>query len=119
MATATKAQVDTMGVVDTLVNTDAVTFSKHLKNGVQGAATIQVVVNRLTGTAAGTAIVYGAISGSRLVDTAAYVATGDTFVFTNVASQSKVFDFPTGKYTHYRVVVTSSGTVAEIGRAHV
>lgn len=113
-ATATQAQVVSMGDDDTITNTDADTVSKNLKVGLNANVSIQVIINRLSGTAAGTAIVYGAISNG---DTVMYVPTGDTLAFTNVAVQSKVFDYPTGKYSHYRVIYTSSGTTSLRARA--
>lgn len=73
--------------------------------GYRDVVSIQVEVNRLSGTAGGTAILQGSLYG-----TANTFVNIDTLTFTNVAAQTKIFEVNPSKYVFYRVAVTVSGT---------
>lgn len=120
MAVTSEAQVINMGTqsADTITDAGSKTYNRRLKAGFFRDVSIQIIVNKLSGTAAGTAVVYGAISDNSGTggDTTAYVPTGDTLVITDQAVNTAIFDYPEGQYTHYRVVITGSGTMSTRNR---
>lgn len=116
----TTAQVYNMGTTtaDTITDTGSKTYAKQVVAPAQAKVSIQVIVNKLSGTAAGTAVVYGAISTNTATggDTTCWVPTGDTLTVTNTAVNSKIFQYNNGLYTNYRVVITGSGTMTTRNR---
>lgn len=67
---------------------------------------IQPVITKVSGTVAGTAILYGSINGTN------YVATGDTLTATNVTTNTAIWTKVNPAYHNYRVVFTGSGTMS-------
>ncbi len=81
----------------------------------EGAITVQLVVTKLSGTAAGTAVIQGSLDGTNWVNI--NYATGgqtgamnDTFALTDVTSQTYAWFLPASPYIYYRVYVVGSGT---------
>jgi hypothetical protein len=94
---------------DTLVNTDTAYISLPTATGGYYAVGIQAVVTKVSGTAAGTAIIQGSLDGTN------YVTIGtDTLTFTNVTTNTKVWEITPSVYQYHRVRFISSGTVVEI-----
>jgi hypothetical protein len=92
---------------DTLTNAD--TTSKVLPiTGGWSSLAIQPVVKRLSGTAAGSVVLYGSIDGVN------YVATGDTLALTNQVTNTTLWKIGVPAYSFYKIVAISSGTVSEV-----
>lgn len=105
-----KAQSGTkMTVVsaDTLANADTTSKIIQITGGFSSLA-IQPIVKRLSGTAAGTVVLYGSIDGVN------YVSTGDTMTLTNQVTNTKLFNVGLPAYSYYKVIAISSGTVSEV-----
>lgn len=90
-------------------NTNAVTQTHT--TSLRGAATnydvitIQAVGTKVSGTPAGTVIIYGSLDGTN------YVAIGaDTMTITNTASQTHVWTFDKTRYAYYQAAVATTGT---------
>lgn len=68
---------------------------------------IQITATKVSGTIAGTAILYGSVDGTN------YNAIGsDTLTLTNVTTNTKVWVLTNANYAYYKVTVTGSGTMA-------
>ncbi len=94
---------------DTVANAGTVTKTIRVTAGYEGAA-LQVVLTRLTGTAAGTAQVYGSVDGTN------YATIGSAFTLTNVASQTSIFYVTAPLPVYLRIVTTGSGTQSTVQR---
>lgn len=77
------------------------------------AVGIQPVITKVSGTVAGTSILYGSIDGSN------YVATGDTLTNTNIAKNTKIIKLTTPVYRKYRIITTGSGTMSATTAAYI
>ena len=90
---------------DTVVNTATKTQTIRV-DGYQDAVTIQVVLTKISGTAAGKVYLLGSIDGAN------YIRAGgaDSLVVTNVATQSGIFKVTNSPYLYYRTSYTGSGT---------
>lgn len=85
-----------------------------------GGITVQLNITKISGTAAGTAILQGSIDGSNwntislasgmVTAGASTGAANDTFTLTNVTSQNCSWFLVQNQYIYYRVFVTGSGT---------
>lgn len=110
IASESKAQSSVLvNTTDTLTNTDTVYISLPTATGGYYAVGIQAVVSRVSGTAAGTAIIQGSLDGINYVD----IST-DTLTFTNVATNTKIWAITPSVYQFHRVKFTSSGTVVAV-----
>ena len=89
----------------TVVNTATKTQTIRV-DGYQDAVTIQVVLTKISGTAAGKVYLLGSLYGAN------YVRAGgaDSLVVANVATQSKIFSVANSPYLYYRTSYTGSGT---------
>lgn len=92
---------------DTLSNTDTTSKIIAVTGGFSTLA-IQPVVKRLSGTAAGSVVLYGSIDGVN------YVATGDTLSLTNQVTNTTLWKIGVPSYSYYKVVAISSGSVSEV-----
>lgn len=95
---------------DTVVNAGSVSLIQKLSLGYNTLA-FQAVITKISGTVAGTAIIYGSVDGVRYQ----YIPGTDTLTLTNVASQNYIWTFAEGKgtpYLYYAVIITGSGTMA-------
>jgi hypothetical protein len=91
----------TGAVVNTGIDTMTVAFPGNFS-----AIGIQPVVSKVSGTVAGTSILYGSINGTT------YVATGDTLTNTNVTTNTKVIKLTFPVYRTYRLITAGSGTMS-------
>lgn len=97
----------TVAVADTLTNADTTSKVLQVTGGFSSLA-IQPIVKRLSGTAAGTVVLYGSIDGVN------YVSTGDTLSLTNQVTNTAIWNIGVPAYSYYKVVAISSGTVSEV-----
>lgn len=95
---------------DTVTNTE----TEYLTLKVTGAysiVTVQYVASKLSGTVAGNATLQGSLDGTNYVD--ALVSEHDSvFTNTNVTTQTKIWFVQPGRYLHYRIKCSGSGTMA-------
>ncbi len=71
--------------------------------------TFQLVLTKIDGTVAGTAIPQASIDGTNYVD----IST-DTFTLANQATNTKIWTFLKAPYKHYRIKVVTTGTQRSI-----
>lgn len=90
-------------VIDTLNNTTARTQRLPIA-GTTAIMTFQPTFTRISGTAAGTAVLQGSVDG------VGYTAIGSAFTLTNVVSQTASFSVNPSIYNYYQIVFTPSGT---------
>lgn len=93
-------------LLDTVTNTGT-SFHTITVSGTFNSGLIQFVGTKISGTVAGTAILYGSVDGTN------YVSLGDTLTQTNVTTNTKVWSNVRPNYPYYKVVVTGSGTMAQ------
>lgn len=92
-------------LLDTVTNTGVVTMTSKIVAGAPYTTTISHTFTKLTGTAAGTAILLGSING---VDFES--ASSTSYTVTDVATQSTSWVLSYKPYLYYRVQITGSGT---------
>lgn len=90
---------------DTLTNADTTTISLPTATGGYYAVGIQAVITRVSGTAAGTAIIQGSLDGTNYVD----IGT-DTLTLTNQVTNTKIWALTPSVYQYHRVKFISAGT---------
>lgn len=102
----------TGNATDTVVNTSAETLTKQI-SGSYGEVTVQVLVTKISGTVAGTVLIYGSLDGTTYtrLNNLGQPSANDTCTNTDVATQSWIWALGTSKYLYYRVTVTGSGTM--------
>lgn len=94
-----------LAVGDTIKNTG--TVSKYLTfTGGYNGTSVQVVLNKISGTGAGTVQLQGSVDGVN------YVNLGSAFTITDVATQSQVFYVTNPLPYKIKVLCTGSGTEA-------
>lgn len=71
--------------------------------GYYNIAAVQVEVNKISGTGAGKAILYGSLNGTSYEKV-------DSLTIVNVTQQTKVFSLVPSKYVFYRISVSVTGT---------
>jgi hypothetical protein len=108
---AQKATVFPLVSADSLSNTDTVNKVIILSAGYSGIA-IQPIVTKVSGTAAGSVVLYESLDGTN------YKSTGDTLSLTNVATQHVIWKKTSPVPVYYKVQGISSGTVVEILRVY-
>lgn len=97
----------TVASADTLTNAD--TTSKVLTvSGGFSSLSFQVNVTRLSGTAAGTVVLYASNDGTN------YVSTGDTLTLSNQVTNTATWNVGLPAFAYYKVIAISSGTVSEV-----
>ena len=99
-----KLRTNAGALFDTVTNTGTVTMTARVPGDGTGIS-VQVNTEKVDGTPAGTAKLYGTVDGSNYVQ----IAT-DTLAVQNVANGSKIWVISGHPYTSYRVVVTGTGT---------
>lgn len=103
------------GTTDSVTDAGTNYLTKQI-NGAASVVTVQLVITKISGTAAGTAVLQGSINGTNYVTL--HYATGgattgsqnDSFTLTNVTTQSVSWVIAPSHYNYYRVSVTGSGT---------
>lgn len=108
---AQKASVFPLVSADSLTNADTVSKVITLTAGYSGII-IQPIVSKVSGTSAGTVVLYESLDGTN------YKSTGDTLSLTNVAAQSALWHKTSPVPVYYKVTGISSGTVVEILRVY-
>jgi hypothetical protein len=108
---AQTASVFPLVSADSLTNTDTVTKIIPLTAGYEGII-INPVVTKVSGTAAGTVVLYQSLNGTN------YTSTGDTLTLTNTATQQAFWSKTAPVPVYYKAIGLSSGTVVEILRVY-
>lgn len=107
-ATASEGQV-VASTADTLTNTDTANIVKMTNQDAFVCYSMQAVVNKISGTLAGTVQLEGSNDGTN------YVETGDSLTLVDGAVFSGLINISTKQYKYFRAKVYQSGTVvAEI-----
>lgn len=94
-----------------VVNTSVDTMTYSMQKGYKLVG-IQTIVTKVSGTVAGTSILYASIDGTN------YVATGDTLTNTNVATNSFLVT-KANPYRYWRILTTGSGTMSATTAAKI
>ena len=105
--TGAQAQTRMTASADTNIDATTTTHTANLAGDLNTfeTITIQAVGTKVSGTVAGTAILYGSIDGTT------YHAIGaDTLTLANVATNSKIWTLDKTRYKYYRVSVATTGT---------
>lgn len=74
--------------------------------GAYNIVSIQPVVTKISGTVAGTVVLYGSLDGIN------YVSTGDTLANTNITTNTTIWFVQPSKYLYYRARAVGVGTMA-------
>lgn len=90
---------------DTLTNAGTVSQLKQI-TGYHKVIAIQTTVTKVTGTPAGTVVLYGSLDGVTY-DT---IPGTERFTITNVATQTVIWPLNVSNYAYYKVVTAGSGT---------
>lgn len=96
---------------DTATNTGTTYVQAQVKNWYESVS-IQAVVTKLSGTAAGTVTVQGSNDGTNYVTVNSSYITSSTLSVSNVTTNTKVFILTGSPYNYYRLSYTGSGTMA-------
>lgn len=97
---------DISAVSDTVTNTGTAYVQLEVE-GVYQQVSIQAIVTKISGTVAGTVILYASIDGTN------FNAIGtDTLTNTDVTTNTKVWVTSNTPYKYYRITATGSGTMA-------
>jgi hypothetical protein len=94
-----------------VVNTSVDTMTYTLSKGYQLVG-IQTIITKVSGTVAGTSVLYASIDGVN------YVSTGDTLTNTNVTTNSFLVTKAT-PYKYWRILTTGSGTMSATTNAKI
>lgn len=96
---------------DTITNTATVNLTLTVR-GSYDSAVFQVVNTKLSGTAAGTSILYGSVDGTN------YKAIGaDTLTNANQTTNTHIWELDNPKYPYYKIASVGSGTMSVITSA--
>lgn len=90
---------------DTLTNAGTVSQLKQI-TGYHKVLSIQTTITKVTGTPAGTVVLYGSLDGTTY-DT---IPGTERFTITNVATQTIIWPLGESRYVYYKVVTAGSGT---------
>ena len=100
--TASQAVADTF-------STSALTKTQTAEiPGFNDLVSVQVILSRISGTAAGKIYLLGSIDGSNY----ARAGGADSLVIVNVASQSKIFEVTPSRFVKYRIQAVGTGTLS-------
>jgi hypothetical protein len=102
---------DIGNVVDTATNAGTTYLQVQLREYYKQVS-IQAVVGRISGTAAGTVTLQGSVDGVNYVTVASAYTNEVTYSVTNVALQANLFLITDSPYLYYRLSYTGSGTMA-------
>lgn len=94
-----------------VVNTAVDTMSYSMTKGYRLVG-IQTVITKVSGTIAGTSILYASINGTN------YVATGDTLTNTNVTTNTFLLT-KANPYRYWQIRTTGSGTMSATTAAKI
>lgn len=99
--------------IDTVTNTGVKSMTSGVVKSSWHTVTVSVVLNKISGTGAGTAILNGSIDGVNYSPVAASQLIGAqtaSYTITNVANQSYNWVVAQSPFLYYQVTVTGSGT---------
>lgn len=96
----------------TITNTSSDTMNFTLTGGYRLVG-IQPLIVKASGTAAGTATLYGSING------ADYVTTGSALTLTDVTRNTTVWALTAPTYRYFRIIVTGATTVSATASAKI
>lgn len=111
IASAQRATLMPLVAGDTVANTGTVTKVLTFTAGYEGVA-IQPVLTKLSGTAAGTVILYESLDGVN------YKSTGDTLTVTNVTTNTAVWKKLAPVPVYYKVIAGGATTVSAVLRIY-
>lgn len=97
---------------DTVVNTASVNLTLTLR-GSYDSAVFQVVNTKVSGTVAGTSILYGSVDGTNYK----HVPNTDTLTNTNQTTNTLIWQLSNPDFPYYKIVTTGSGTMSAITSA--
>jgi len=97
----------THATTDTVDNAETVNQVINI-GGFQEVVTIQPILTKISGTAAGVVRLWGSIDGVNFVR----VNPTDSLTMTDVATKTKVFIVSPSAYTHYRISYTGVSTMS-------
>lgn len=98
----------TGAVVNTGIDTMTYTLSTPYTNIV-----IQPVITKVSGTVAGTSVLYYSVNGTN------WVSTGDTLTSTNVTTNSAIWLKTANPARYWRILVTGTGTMSATAAAKI
>lgn len=101
-----KSSVD-HAATDTVVNA-ATVYQAGAVSFANNHVAVQTTLTKISGTAAGVVRLYGSLDGTNYVR----IAPTDSLIVSNVASQSKIFQVPSGGYSYVRAGYTGTGTMS-------
>lgn len=104
---AQRATVIPLAAGDTVVNTGTANKVITLTAGYSGVA-IQPILTKVSGTVAGTVILYKSLDGTN------YVSAGDTITNANQTTNTAVWQKTSPVPVYYKVLATGSGTMSAI-----
>lgn len=93
-------------LLDTVTNAGT-SYHDITVSGSYNSGVIQYVGTEISGTTAGTAILYGSVDGTN------YVSLLDTLAQTDVTTNTKIWTQTRPIYPYYRVLITGSGTMSQ------
>lgn len=96
---------------DTITDTGTDYVVKQVE-GTYKNVSIQATFTKVSGTIAGTCILYGSIDGTNYVSLSGVV--GDSLLMTDVATNTKIWVLNNSNYMYYKIVYLGSGTM--VGR---
>jgi hypothetical protein len=85
-------------VADTLANATTKTQTAKI-DGFNDMVSVQAVLTKISGTAAGKVYLLGSLDGTNFVR----AGGSDSLTVLNVTTQSKIFEVTPSKYVHYRI----------------
>lgn len=96
---------------DTMVNSGTVSKVITLTSGYEGVV-IQPVLTKLSGTAAGTLVLYESLDGTN------YKSTGDTLTISNSTTNTVVWKKTAPLPVYYKVYASGAATVSAVMRIY-
>jgi hypothetical protein len=97
---------------DTVTNAATKTLTLPVTKAWYKTITIQAVVTKISGTAAGTVTLQGSNDGSNYVTVSSSYSDAQTLSVSNTTTNTKLFKITGTPYLYYRLSYTGSGTMA-------
>lgn len=110
-ATAQRATLMPLVTGDTMANTGTVTKVMTFTAGYDGVV-IQPVLTKLSGTVAGTVVLYESLDGTN------YKSTGDTLTLANATTNTVVWKKTSPVPVYYKTITSGATTVSAVMRTY-
>lgn len=110
-ATAQRATLMPLVTGDTMANTGTVTKVMTFTAGYDGIV-IQPVLTKLSGTVAGTVVLYESLDGTN------YKSTGDTLTLANATTNTVVWKKASPVPVYYKTITSGATTVSAVMRTY-